>query len=230
MSWTGKETPKKVGLFGGTFNPIHNGHLRAAIEVAEGFELDRVLLIPVAAPPHKSWGGLAVAADRLRMIELAVKGEARVAASDGEIRRGGRSYTIDTVRYFRSELPAATQLFLIVGLDAFLEIDTWKSFRKLLALVSLIVISRPDPANRWGASERDVVQNFMRSSVSDQCRFSEETSSFSAPRVRGVTLFPVTALDISSRRIRELAAAGRSVRGLVPDSVRRYIKTKGLYR
>jgi nicotinate-nucleotide adenylyltransferase len=230
MSWTGKETPKKVGLFGGTFNPIHNGHLRAAIEVAEGFELDRVLLIPVAAPPHKSWGGLAVAADRLRMIELAVKGEARVAASDGEIRRGGRSYTIDTVRYFRSGLPAATQLFLIVGLDAFLEIDTWKSFRKLLALAPLIVISRPAPANRWGASERDAVQNFMRSSVSDQSRFSEETSSFSAPRVRGVTLFPVTALDISSRRIRELAAAGRSVRGLVPDSVRRYIKTKGLYR
>jgi nicotinate-nucleotide adenylyltransferase len=230
MTRTGKQTLKRIGLFGGTFNPIHIGHLRAALEVAEGFDLDYVLLIPAAAPPHKAPGGLAAAADRMNMIELAVKGEPRLKVSDVEIRRGGRSYTVDTVRYFRSELSAATPLFLIVGLDAFLEIDTWKSFRKLLALVPLIVISRPGSESRHGVSDREAVQSFMRSDVSLQSTFSADTACFSAPSIRGVTLFPVTALDISSRRIRELAAAGRSFRFLVPDSVGRYIKTKGLYR
>ncbi len=220
----------RIGLFGGTFNPIHIGHLRAALEVAEGFDLDKVLLIPAAAPPHKPLGGLAPAADRLHMIERAVKGEARLAASDVEIQRGGRSYTVDTVRQFLRELPVGVSLHLIVGRDAFLEIDTWKSFRRLLALVSLIVISRPGQEHTDGVSDRNAILNFMRSTVSAECTFSADTGFFSASGIKGVTLFPVTALDISSRRIRELVAAGRSCRHLVPDSVRRYIQTKGLYR
>jgi nicotinate-nucleotide adenylyltransferase len=220
----------KIGLFGGTFNPIHIGHLRAALEAAEGFDLDKVLLIPAAAPPHKLLGGLAPAADRLHMIKLAVKGEARLAASDVEIQRGGRSYTIDTVRHFLRVLPAGASLLLILGLDAFLEIDTWKSFRKLLMLVPLIVISRPGSHQPGGLSDSDTVMNFMRSKVSAECTFSADTACFRASGVKGATLFPVTALDISSRRIRELAASGRSFRHLVPDSVRRYILTKELYR
>jgi nicotinate-nucleotide adenylyltransferase len=220
----------RVGLFGGTFNPVHFGHLRAAIEVKEGFDLDEVLLIPAAVPPHKTRSGLATAEDRLHMIEMAVKGAAGLAVSDAEIRRGGQSYTVDTVRYFISSLTDATELFLIVGLDAFLEIDTWKSFRRLLALIPLIVISRPDPDNRCGGSDRESVQNFMYSKISAQCAFSAATASFNAPGIKSVTLFPVTALDVSSRRVRELAAAGRSLHYLVPDSVRRFIKSKGLYR
>ena len=96
----------KIGLFGGTFNPIHFGHLRAALEVREGCGLDRVLLIPAAVPPHKESGALAAAADRLRMIELAVEGEPGITVSDVETRRGGPSYTVDTVRHFHRELPA----------------------------------------------------------------------------------------------------------------------------
>jgi nicotinate-nucleotide adenylyltransferase len=223
------ESPKKIGLFGGTFNPIHCGHLRAAIEVKEGCGLDQVFLIPAAVPPHKDRGALAAAADRLRMIELAAEGEPGLAASDVEIRRGGPSYTVDTVRHFRSELPAGTEIFLIVGLDAFLEIDTWKSFRELLSLVPVIVISRPDASNCSAGSDREALAGFIRSRISSQCALSGDPAGFSAEGIQGVTLFSVTALDVSSRRIRDLTSAGRSIRFLVPEQVRHYIKAKGLY-
>ncbi len=136
----------RIGLFGGTFDPVHFGHLRAALEVKEGFGLARVFLIPAAAPPHKAREGVAPAGDRLRMVELAVDGEPGLMPSDVEIRREGPSYTIDTVTHFQREFAGVAEVFLIVGLDAFLEIDTWKSFRELLALVPVIVISRPDAA------------------------------------------------------------------------------------
>jgi len=219
----------KIGLFGGTFNPIHFGHLRAALEVREGCGLDRVLLIPAAVPPHKESGALASAADRLRMIELAVEGEPGITVSDVEIRRAGPSFTVDTVRHFHRELPAGTDIFLIVGLDAFLEIDTWKSFRELLALVPVIVISRPDATHRSAGSEREAVADFIRSRVSPPRTLSGDSAGFSAEGVRGVTLFPVTALDVSSSRVRDLAAAGRSIRFLVPEPVRQHIKARGLY-
>jgi nicotinate-nucleotide adenylyltransferase len=220
----------KIGLFGGTFNPVHFGHLRAALEVKEGFGLEQVFLIPAAVPPHKDQGGLAVAADRLRMIELAVDGAPGLAASDVEIQRKGPSYTVDTIRHFRSELPADTDIFLIVGLDAFLEIDTWKSFRELLAMVPVIVISRPDAANHRRDHDGKAVEDFIRSRISPQCTHSGgDPAGIRAPGIVGVTLFVVTALDVSSRRIRELVAAGRSIRFLVPERVMEHITTKGLY-
>lgn len=219
----------KVGLFGGTFNPVHFGHLRAALEVREGVGLDKVFLIPAAVPPHKAQGGVAAATDRLRMVTLAVEGAPGLAVSDVETRREGPSYTIDTVRHFRNELPAGTEIFLVVGWDAFREIDTWKSFRKLMALVPLIVISRPGAANRCGEPDGQALQEFIRSRISPECTLSGAPAGVSAPGIQGATLFPVTALDVSSRRIRDLVSTGRSIRFLVPESVRQYIKTKGLY-
>jgi nicotinate-nucleotide adenylyltransferase len=219
----------KVGLFGGTFNPIHFGHLRAALEVREGVGLDRVFLIPAAVPPHKAQGDVAAATDRLRMVTLAVEGAPGLAVSDVEIRREGPSYTIDTVRHFGNELPDGTEIFLVVGWDAFREIDTWKSFRKLMALVPLIVISRPGAANHCGEPDGQALQEFIRSRISPECTLSAAPAGVSAPGIQGVTLFPVTALDVSSRRIRDLVSTGRSIRFLVPESVRQYIKTKGLY-
>jgi nicotinate-nucleotide adenylyltransferase len=146
-----------------------------------------------------------------------------------ETRRAGPSFTVDTVRHFQRELPAGTDIFLIVGLDAFLEIDTWKSFRELLALVPVIVISRPDAAHRSAGSEREAVADFIRSRISPPRTLSGDSVGFSAEGVRGVTLFPVTALDVSSSRIRDLAAAGRSIRFLVPEPVRQHINARGLY-
>jgi nicotinate-nucleotide adenylyltransferase len=217
----------RIGLFGGTFDPIHFGHLRAVLEVQEGLGLSRVVLIPAALPPHKTRAGVAPAADRLRMIELAVEGEPGLAVSDVEIRREGPSYTIDTVRHFHREMTDADEIFLIMGLDAFLEIDTWKSFRELLALVFIIVISRPDADGPKPDRGRNQVADFLRGRITTD--LAESPTGFNGPGVRGVRLHAVTALDISSRRIRELVRSGRSIRFLVPAAVHDCIQTKGLY-
>ena len=219
----------RVGLFGGTFDPVHFGHLRAALEVKEGFALNQVVLIPAAIPPHKTRTGVAAAADRLRMIELAAEGEIGLTVSDVEIRRQGPSYTIDTVRHFRRELAAADEIFLIMGLDAFLEIDSWKSFRELLSLVAVIVITRPDAEGRSCDPEGKELASFIRSKISTDFTVSGTPAVFSAPGIQAVTLFPVTALGISSSRIRDLVSSGRSIRFLVPAAVQAYIQTKGLY-
>jgi nicotinate-nucleotide adenylyltransferase len=221
----------RVGLFGGTFDPIHFGHLRAALEVKEGFGLTQVFLIPAAMPPHKSREGVAPAADRLHMIALAVEGEPGLTASDVEIRRKGPSYTIDTVRHFHRELELSqpAEIFLIMGLDAFLEIDTWKAYRELLSLVSVIVISRPDTDGLISDRGAKSLADFIRSRISADLTGSGSPVGFSGPEIRGVRMFPVTALDISSSRIRDLVRTGRSIRFLVPAAVRECIQTKGLY-
>lgn len=219
----------RVGLFGGTFDPVHFGHLRAALEVKEGFGLTQVFLIPAAMPPHKTREGVAATADRLRMIELAAEGEPGLMVSDVEIRREGPSYTIDTVRHFRRELATANEIFLIMGLDAFLEIDSWRSFRELLSLVSVIVITRPDAEGRRCEPEGKELAGFIRSRISTDLTVSGSPAVFSAPGIQAITLFPVTALGISSSRIRDLVSSGRSIRFLVPAAVQEYIQTKGLY-
>jgi nicotinate-nucleotide adenylyltransferase len=219
----------RVGLFGGTFDPIHFGHLRAALEVKEGFGLAEVFLIPAAIPPHKAREGMAPAPDRLHMIELAVEGVPGLTASDVEIRREGPSYTIDTVRHFRRELSHAAEVFLIMGLDAFLEIDTWKAYHELLSLVSVIVISRPDADGLVCDRGAKTLEDFFRARISADLTVSGSPDGFSSPQIRGVRLFTVTALDISSSRVRELVRTGRSIHFLVPAAVQECILTRGLY-
>jgi len=220
----------RVGLFGGTFNPIHFGHLRAALEVKEGFGLEQVFLIPAAVPPHKGSAGVAAAEDRLRMIELAVEGDSGLMVSDVEIKRSGPSFTIDTVRYFRQSLAADTDIFLVMGLDAFLEIDTWKSYRDLLALVPVIVLSRPDAADCSGDHDEQIVHSFIQTKLSPDGTVCDGPAGCKSPGLEPITVFQVTALDISSTRVRERVREGRSIRYLVPTNVRRYITSKGLYR
>ena len=217
----------KIGIFGGTFDPVHFGHLRSALEVGEACGLERVVLIPAAMPPHKGRGAMAAAADRLRMIELAVAGASGLAVSDMEIRRAGLSYTIDTVRYFQSESPDG-EIVLIMGLDAFLEIETWKSFREILSIVPVIVMSRPTPRGGRAESDRERVKGVLGGIVSPEA-VVETTKGLQAPGFKPVTVQPVTALDISSTRIRELVGAGRSIRYLAPAAVVEHIRTKGLY-
>ena len=132
----------RLGLFGGTFNPIHLGHLRAGLEIQERFSLDRVLYLPAAIPPHKATRELLSFAHRLKMVRLAVKGQSRLKASDAEIKRPGKSYSIQTVRYFHRAFPQGVDLFFILGLDAFLEISTWKDYRQLFGLCHFIVLDR----------------------------------------------------------------------------------------
>lgn len=219
----------RIGLFGGTFNPVHFGHLRSALEVKEGFELDEIILIPAALPPHKSPGEVADAADRLHMLSLALEDTADFRLSDVELRRAGPSYTIDTVYYFKRTLPAESRIFLIMGLDAFLEIDTWKSYKELLIQVPFIVINRPKAGNgahefRWKALE-----NYLKAKISADYAFVESRPGFRSPTGQPVYVFEVTALDISSTDVRKLVKEGRSIEYLVPQKVAEFIKSKGIY-
>src|SRR5277367_5207562 len=116
----------RVGLFGGSFNPVHFGHLRAAEEVREALKLDLVYFVPASSPPHKAEGELAPAEHRLQMVRLATKGNRHFMVSDVEVRRAGQSYTIDTVRHFLTALSGPVELHLIMGADQFAELATWK--------------------------------------------------------------------------------------------------------
>ena len=126
---------KKIGILGGTFDPIHLGHLRAAVEIQEGFGLDAIYLIPAAIPPHKQRSDIAAPADRLEMVRRATQGLPELRVSDVELKRQGPSYTIDTICAFRDMQSENVGTYLIVGIDAFLEIDTWKSYQDLLHIV-----------------------------------------------------------------------------------------------
>ena len=220
---------KRAGLFGGTFNPVHYGHLRVAIEVMEGFGLDQVHFIPAANPPHKGKEGLAEDTDRFEMLSLAIEGEPGFFVSDVEMKRPGRSYTIDTVRQLVRNFPAPTECFLIIGRDAFLEIETWKAFGDLFETISFIVMSRPDDMAVTRDSSFSGIGAYIRKNVSSSYVFEKTQNRFVHEALKPVYLFPVTALDVSATAIRRIVRQGRSIRYLVPEPVASYIHKKGLY-
>ncbi len=219
----------RYGLFGGTFNPIHLGHLRAALEVKEGFELEEIFLIPAALPPHKIPGEVVDAGDRLHMHNLALEDTAGLSVSDVELKRSGPSYSIDTVNHFKSALPEKSEIYLVMGLDAFLEIDSWKSYEELLVQVPIIVINRPKTDSRLRRVGWEDMHDHLRSSISGDYKFSEEQSCYSAGGKQSIYTFEVTALDISSTRIRRLIKEGRSIGYLVPWKAAEFINSRGLY-
>ena len=219
----------RIGLFGGTFNPVHLGHLRAAVEVRQGFELDEIYLIPAALPPHKVPVELASAADRLEMLRLAIGADTGIKISDVELNRSGPSFTIDTVRYFKQTLPDETQLHLILGLDAFLEIDTWKSYRQLLTQIPLIVINRPNGDHVEGGAPWKIMNDFIFSKMSTEYTFSASRSAYLASQRQPIYVLEIAALDISSTMVRRRIGKGLPIDNLVPQKVADYIRTKGLY-
>ncbi len=218
-----------IGLFGGTFNPVHIGHLRAALEVKEGFDLDQVILIPAALPPHKMPGEVADAADRLHMLNQALEDSPGLTISDVELKRSGPSYTIDTVQHFKHTLPDQSRIYLIMGMDAFLEIDTWKSYDELLLQIPFIIINRPKSGSAAGDPGWKFMENFLASKISADYVFSESQSCYRAQNKQPIYVFEVTSLDISSTRVRNLSNTGRSIDYLVPQKVAEFINSKGLY-
>lgn len=193
----------KLGIFGGTFNPIHHGHLLVAQDALEAFSLSRVLFIPCASPPHKVADCLVSARHRLAMIRLAIRGNPHFACSDLEIRRGGVSYTMDTVRALRRLHPAA-ELYLLIGSDSLGEFHQWRQAADLVRHCTLIAAWRPG-----GAAGR-----------------------FPRLRLRGAKVLRLTAhsFAVSSSEIRQRVRAGRSIRYLVPDAVAAYLVRHRLYR
>ena len=218
-----------IGLFGGTFNPIHLGHLQVAEEVRAGFGLEKIIFIPSAIPPHKGTSELADANDRYKMIVDAISENPKFIASDVEIKRPGRSYTIDTVTHYKNNLPKETSCYLIVGLDAFFEIDTWKSYHDFFELIPMIVMTRPSEETNELQDPCKAMEIYIRAHVSDGYRFLEHKSCFVHSTKQAIYLFNVTPIDISSSKIRKYVKQGASIKNFVSDAVGAYILKKGLY-
>ncbi len=208
---------KKVGILGGTFDPIHIGHLRAAIEVAELLGLHELRLIPSARPPHRSTPSVA-ARQRLAMVELAVANAAPLLADGRELQRLQPSYSIDTLESLRSELAADDQVFLLLGWDAFAGLPSWHRWQQLLNHCHFVVLQRPDAATPLTPELLALLA----------ARQVPDIEALSGPGGQ-IVLVKQTPLAVSASHIRQLLGSGKSARFLVPDAVLAYIHAHGLY-
>ena len=219
----GKERPR-IGLLGGTFNPVHEGHLRAAEEVRLSFGLSQVLLIPSYIPPHKLTTDMASPEDRFAMVELAVRSHPQLVASALEIEAPEKSYSVITLNKLKA-VYADAWIFFILGVDAFLEIETWKSYREVLEQCRFIVISRPgfDLTGARKALPQEYAEKI------GECRGAGPVGEDFLSRFR-IFLVSIKALNISSTDIRRRIREGRSIHGLVPNLIEEYIHKKKLYQ
>jgi nicotinate-nucleotide adenylyltransferase len=212
----------RIGLLGGTFNPIHTGHLRAAEEIHEQFKLTKVIFIPAKLPPHKATTEVIPAAHRFAMVRLAIKGNPRFSVSDLELKRRGTSYSIETIRYFHRHYGDDARLFFILGEDAFREITIWKDYPSLFALCDWIVMKRP------GQSQKTLKKIIPVELKQDFCYELEENTLVHCSDHR-VYFAEITLLDISSSKIRARIKRVESIRYLIPDGVEDYIQKNRLY-
>lgn len=207
---------------GGTFDPVHVGHLRVAEEAVELLQLDTLVFVPVACPPHKAGERILAFEHRWRMLELAIQDNPCFGLSDVERRLPGKSYTVNTLRKLREEADEGLDLHFLVGLDAFLEMDTWWHYRELFQLASLVVLRRPGYLEEQiGAFLKLKVSSLYSRCVTGPC--------FVHPTWLPVRHLENTPLGISSTQIRRLASDRRSLRYLVPPEVRSYIEREELY-
>lgn len=211
----------KIGILGGTFNPIHLGHLRAAEEIAEDLALQTVYLIPAGVPPHKPQAPIAEFSHRLEMVKLASEISPLLEVWDLEGKRPGLSYSIDTLRAFHSSFGHDLKLFFIIGIDAFMEIKAWKEYQNLFRYASFVVINRPGHT-----TER--LKTFL-GSLNIGFKWSPEKGCFCHPSGKVLLSKDTTLMDISASSIREKVSKGVSIRFLVPEVVREYIEKVGLY-
>ena len=211
----------RIGLFGGTLNPIHFGHLRSAEEVRETMELDEVWFVPAAFPPHKQSETLTPFPDRLAMVELATAPVGHFKVSAIEMERPGPSYSIDTLRELREIHGSKTEFFFIIGSDAFLDIETWKEYSHLTDFASLIIMGR-----RYGDLER--AREVISRAFPEHC-VQDKKAIYLVPGKKAIYLNSVTHLAISATDIRRRARTGLSVRFLVPEAVRRYMTENSIY-
>ncbi|MFQ5721435.1 MAG: nicotinate-nucleotide adenylyltransferase [Candidatus Aminicenantales bacterium] len=214
----------RIGIFGGTFNPIHTGHLKAAEDVQKKFKLKKVLFIPSYIPPHKETSDVASPQHRLQMVELATSLYPQFVPSALEIEAKGKSYSIFTLRKVKELYPKAL-IFFILGIDAFLEIDTWKDYQKVLEQCFFIVISRPGYRLEEGM---EILGGRYKSRMYEASELGPiEEEVFSSFRI---FLFDINSLEVSSSEIRSRIKEGRSIKGMVPEAVETYIYRHQLYR
>jgi len=205
-------------IYGGTFDPVHHGHLRLALEVADALAVNRVNLMPCHIPPHRESTG-ASSGQRLELIRLAITGEPRLAVDDRELRRKGSSYTADTLRQLRQELGPDEPLVMVVGTDAFASFDCWRDWSEIPDLAHIVVVQRP------GA---ELLAGSKAASLLGRRRTHAAASLHDTACGLMFELTP-PLLDISATGIRQRIARGHSPRYLTPDSVWQQIQVSGLY-
>lgn len=200
----------RIGLYGGSFDPIHVGHLISARALAEQIDLARVILIPAGVPPHKRGRPLTLADHRLAMARLAVQDDPLFEVDDCELHRSGPSYTIETIEAYRSKLGDDASLFWIIGCDSLAELPTWYRVDELVKRVQIVTMVRP------GSSPPSVES--LATSVTE-----------ASAKLLLENCYQTPGIEISATEIRNRAGSGRSIRYLVPEPVRRYIEQNRIY-
>jgi nicotinate-nucleotide adenylyltransferase len=217
---------KKIGLLGGTFDPVHNGHLAVANHVMQTLKLVSIWFIPASQPPHKDGHGdgreISSFAHRRAMLERAISRYPAYVVSDIEAKRSDPSYSIDTIKILLQQGRPQADLYFIIGADAFLEINTWKQFKELPSLVSFVIISRPGyPPDKVGEM---ICSNFS------SYTYNSSHEIWSAQQSKGLFILQhMEPVPISSTEIRNRVRRGEDITGLVPVAVEAYIKKHNLY-
>ena len=209
---------RPIGVFGGTFDPVHYGHLRSAFEMLQALDFEEVRFIPCSDPPHRGVT-YATAAQRYRLVEVAIAGQQGFVADDRELQRKGPSYTVDTLATLRTEFPEQS-LGLIVGMDAFLGLTDWYRWDEILDAAHIIVAHRPG----WKAPDIGALGDLISE------RGTHRVDDLHSTTHGRIHIHAVTQLEIASTEIRELVAAGRDPRFLMPDAVRDEIFELGIYK
>lgn len=209
-----------IGIYGGTFDPVHFGHLRTALEILEALPLSQLRFIPCGQPPHRE-APHATAAQRVKMLQHAIAGVPGFVCDTREVERSGPSYMIDTLRSLHHDLPEQN-LCLIIGMDAFAAFHTWKDWRAILQQCNLLIMHRPE------FEPERVIQNPALKSLVATSQ-ADEMPGFVASKAGQLLFLPVTQLDISSTRIREAVRNNSNVRYLLPDAVIEFIQQERIY-
>ena len=213
----------RVGLFGGTFNPVHWGHLKTADEIRKIFDLTRVIFIPTNISPHKEPEEVVPAHHRLKMLDLVVEDNPYFFTSDVELKRHDRSYSIETITYFTQTIGKDLDLFFILGMDAFLEINTWKNYQELFSLCNFIVMTRP-------GYEVKGIHNGIPSQLMNDFTYMPDEKRFIHRSRLSIYFTEVTPIDISSCSIRALMKNNLSINTMLPEKVKHYIEEHKFYR
>ncbi len=207
-----------IAVMGGSFDPVHVGHLRVAIEVRDQLHVDQLRLIPCGQPPHRD-KSIATAAQRLQMLTLAVADERALMVDDREIRQNRLSYTVDTLTDLRAE-SGRQPICLIIGADAYQQLNSWHQWKQLFDLAHLIVVQRPGYAV---TTSTEVTEYTTQRCIENPQQLTKQSAG-------SIYFLQIPPLEISSTRIRVLVSEGKSIRYLVPDSVNRWMQEQGIYQ
>jgi len=220
---------KRLGLFGGSFNPIHNGHLAIARDVRARMNLARILFIPTGDPPHKHNRSLAPAQVRREMVRLAVANTSEFDVSTIEIDRTGKSYSIDTVREIRGQYGQSWEIFFIIGLDAFLDFPTWRNPEAILKICHVVVVPRPGQVFR-ALANLSLCPNLDPESLAQLDTGAIERLEIAVPDALGITCLSISPCPISASEIRRRIRNGLPLANMLPPSVESYILQHSLYQ